>query len=93
MDPGRRYAALTLLRGSLVALSLALGFGFLAALYTVPRLAPSLQAIGLDLRQLRPLHDTFASVWTFLGSATLGGAGARPAQRSWRPGGGRWRSC
>jgi nitric oxide reductase subunit B len=71
LDPGRRYATLTFLRGALVALAVTLVFGLLAALYTIPALAPSLRGLGLDLRQLRPLHDTFASVWIFLGGATI----------------------
>lgn len=71
VDPGRRYATLTLLRGALAALALTLAFGLLAALYTIPALAPAFHRSGVDLRQLRPLHDTFASCWIFLAGAAV----------------------
>lgn len=71
VDPGRRYATLIFLRGALVALTVTLTFGLLGALYSMPAVSPALQALGLDLRHFRPLHDTFASAWIFLGGTTI----------------------
>ena len=36
-----------------------------------PRSPPSFQSIGLDLRQLRPIHTAFASAWIFLGGVAV----------------------
>ncbi len=66
-DPVRQYATLTFIRGGLVAIGVTVVGGLLAALYSVPSLAPAFQSLGLDLRQLRPIHTTFASAWIFLG--------------------------
>ncbi len=70
-DVSRQFATLTFLRGSLVALGVTLVAGLLAALYSIPALAPGMQSLGLDLTQLRPIHTTFASAWIFLGGATV----------------------
>jgi nitric oxide reductase subunit B len=67
----RPYATLTFLRGSLIAMAVALVAGLLAAVYSIPSLAPTMQSLGLDLRQLRPIHTTFASAWIFLGGAAV----------------------
>ncbi|MFQ5701442.1 MAG: cbb3-type cytochrome c oxidase subunit I [Acidobacteriota bacterium] len=32
---------------------------------------PALRSIGLTLQQVRPIHDTFAFAWVFLGSVTV----------------------
>ena len=65
--PSRRYATLTFMRGSVVALSIALLSGLLAALYYIPPVATLMMKIGLDFTALRPLHTTFAAVFIFLG--------------------------
>ena len=70
-DPMRQFATITFIRGGLIALAVTLVGGILGALYSVPALAPSFQAWGLDLRQLRPLHTTFASAWIFLGGVAV----------------------
>ncbi|MEN8376700.1 MAG: cbb3-type cytochrome c oxidase subunit I [Gemmatimonadota bacterium] len=67
----RQYATVTFMRGSFVALSVALAAGLLGALYSIPALAPYFQSIGLDLRQLRPIHTTFAVAWIFLAGAAV----------------------
>jgi len=69
--PVRQFATLTFLRGGLIAIGITLLFGILAALYSIPALAPSFQAVGLDMRQLRPLHTAFASSWIFLGGVAV----------------------
>ncbi|HEX9729590.1 MAG TPA: cbb3-type cytochrome c oxidase subunit I [Gemmatimonadales bacterium] len=71
IDPARRFATLTFLRGALVAVAITLIAGFLAALYSIPALAPAMQSIGLDMRQLRPIHTVFATSWIFLGAAAV----------------------
>lgn len=70
-DPTRKFATLTFIRGGLVALAVTLVGGLLGALYSVPSLAPAFQSLGLDLRQLRPIHTTFASAWIFLGGVAV----------------------
>jgi nitric oxide reductase subunit B len=65
----RPFATLTFMRGSLIAMAVTLVAGLLGALYSVPTLAPAMQSLGLDLRQLRPIHTTFAGAWIFLGGA------------------------
>ena len=62
---------LTFVRGGLVAIAITLLGGILAALYSVPALAPWFQQVGLDLRQLRPIHTVFASAWVFLGGVAV----------------------
>jgi len=69
--PVRQFATVTFIRGGLVAIGLTLLAGILSALYSVPSLAPAFQAVGLDLRQLRPLHTVFASAWVFLGGVAV----------------------
>jgi nitric oxide reductase subunit B len=69
--PVRQFATLTFLRGGLIAIAVTLVFGILGALYSVPALAPWFQSVGLDLRQMRPLHATFAGAWIFLGGVTV----------------------
>jgi nitric oxide reductase subunit B len=70
-DDARQFATLTFVRGGLIALSITLFAGILAALYAVPALAPFMQSIGIDLRQLRPIHTTFAIAWIFLAGAAV----------------------
>jgi len=69
--PARRFATLTFLRGALIAIAITLVGGLLAALYSVPALAPAFQSVGLDLRQLRPIHTTFAAAWIFLAGVAV----------------------
>ncbi len=71
VDPVRRFATIIFFRGSLVAIAVTLAAGLLAALYSIPSFAPVMQGIGLDMRQLRPIHTTFAGAWIFLGGATV----------------------
>ncbi len=59
------------MRGGLIAIAVTLFGGLLGALYSVPSLAPAFQSLGLDLRQLRPIHTTFASAWIFLGGMAV----------------------
>ena len=59
------------MRGSLIAIAVTLAAGLLGALYSIPAVAPLLQSVGLDLRQLRPIHTTFAGAWIFLGGAMV----------------------
>ena len=70
-DPVRQFATLMFIRGGLIALAVTLLGGILGALYSVPSLAPTFQAAGVDLRQLRPIHTTFASAWIFLGGVAV----------------------
>ena len=70
-DPVRQFATLTFVRGGLIAIAVTLVGGLLGALYSVPSLAPTFQSLGLDLRQLRPIHTTFASAWIFLGGMAV----------------------
>jgi len=70
-DPVRRFATMTFLRGALIAIGVTLAAGILGALYSIPVLAPTLQGWGLDMRQLRPIHTTFASAWIFLGGVAV----------------------
>ncbi len=70
-DPIRQFATLTFIRGGLVAIGITLVAGLLAALYSVPSMAPAFQSVGFDLRQLRPIHTTFASAWIFLGGMAV----------------------
>ena len=70
-DPARQLATLLFIRGGLMAIGVTIVGGMLAALYSVPLLAPAFQSMGLDLRQLRPLHTTFASAWIFLGGVAV----------------------
>ena len=65
-DPVRQFATIMFIRGGLIAIAITLVAGMLGALYSIPTLAPSFQALGMDLRQLRPVHTTFASAWIFL---------------------------
>ncbi len=70
-DSVRQFATITFIRGGLIAMGITLLGGMLGALYSVPALAPSFQSIGLDLRQLRPIHTAFASAWIFLGGVAV----------------------
>lgn len=69
--PVRQFATVMFIRGGLVALGVTLLGGILAALYSIPALAPTFQSLGLDMRQLRPVHTTFASAWIFLGGVAV----------------------
>lgn len=70
-DPVRQFATVMFIRGALVALAVTICGGILGALYSVPSLAPWFQSIGIDLRQLRPIHTAFASAWIFLGGVAV----------------------
>lgn len=69
--PVRQFATILFIRGGLIAIAVTLAGGILGALYSVPSLAPAFQSVGLDLRQLRPIHTTFASAWIFLGGIAV----------------------
>lgn len=69
--PARQLATLLFIRGGLIAIAITLAGGMLGALYSVPALAPTFQSLGMDLRQLRPVHTTFASAWIFLGGVAV----------------------
>jgi nitric oxide reductase subunit B len=70
-DPARQMATLMFIRGGLIAIAVTLIGGILGALYSVPALAPTFQSMGVDLRQLRPIHTAFASAWIFLGGCAV----------------------
>ncbi len=70
-DPVRQFATLMFIRGGLIAIAVTICGGMLSALYSIPSLAPWFQAVGVDLRQLRPIHTTFASAWIFLGGVAV----------------------
>jgi len=70
-DETRRFAVVTFMRGGLVSVAITLIAGLLAAFYSIPMLAPFFQSMGIDLRQLRPIHTTFASAWMFLGGQAV----------------------
>lgn len=70
-DPTRQFATMTFVRGGLIAIAITLGAGILGALYSIPAIAPWFQSAGMDLRQLRPIHTTFASAWIFLGGVAV----------------------
>lgn len=57
---------MSLVRGALVALCLALFAGLLAAVYTLPAGAAVLEPLGLDMRAIRPLHAVFGAAWIAL---------------------------
>lgn len=59
-DPARQLATMLFIRGGLIAIAITILGGMLGALYSVPSLAPTFQSLGMDLRQLRPIHTTFA---------------------------------
>lgn len=69
--PVRQFATILFIRGGLIAIAVTLVGGILGALYSIPTLAPAFQSLGLDLRQLRPIHTTFASAWIFLGGVAV----------------------
>ena len=46
-------------------------FGTLSSLYYIPSIAMKFKEYGLSLPQLRPMHDTFASAWIFLGGIAV----------------------
>lgn len=70
-DPVRQFATILFIRGGLIAIAVTLVGGILGSLYSIPSLAPAFQSLGLDLRQLRPVHTTFASAWIFLGGVAV----------------------
>ncbi|MDA0329891.1 MAG: cbb3-type cytochrome c oxidase subunit I [Gemmatimonadetes bacterium] len=70
-DPVRQFATIMFIRGGLIAIVVTLVGGILGALYSIPALAPAFQSVGMDLRQLRPIHTAFASAWIFLGGVAV----------------------
>ncbi len=70
-DPVRQFATMTFIRGGLIAIAVTIAVGSLGALYSIPALAPFFQNVGVDLRQLRPLHTAFAAAWIFLGGVAV----------------------
>lgn len=71
VDPRRRYATLTFLRGALVSLGITVVAGSLAVLFYIPAVAEVLKNPGLSFPILRPIHTTFASAWNFLGGIAV----------------------
>ncbi|MHC4990102.1 MAG: cbb3-type cytochrome c oxidase subunit I [Planctomycetota bacterium] len=71
VDPSRRYATLTFMRASVVALAIALLSGLLGILYYIPAVAVVMQRLGLHFTALRPVHTTFAAVFIFLGGVAV----------------------
>lgn len=71
VDPARRYATLTFMRGSVVALAIALVSGVLGILYYIPAVASAMQGLGMHFTALRPIHTTFVSCFIFLGGVAV----------------------
>ncbi len=71
VDPSRRYATLTFMRGSIVSLAIALGAGVLGVLYYIPAIASVMQRLGIQFASLRPIHTTFAAAFIFLGGIAV----------------------
>ncbi len=71
VDPSRRYATLTFMRGAVVALGIAILAGLLGALYYIPAVSPYMQRFGIQFAALRPIHTTFAVVFIFLMAAAV----------------------
>ncbi len=71
VDPSRRYATLTFMRGSLVALGIALLSGVMGILYYIPAVARIMQRLGLHFTFLRPMHTTFVAAFIFLGGIAV----------------------
>lgn len=70
VDPVRRYATLTFVRGAVVALAITLLAGLLSVLYVVPSVGEAVREV-VDFSALRPLHTVFASTWIFLGGIAV----------------------
>ena len=71
VDPTRRYATLTFMRGAVVALSIALIAGLLGIVYYIPGVAAVMQDWGIHFTVLRPLHTTFVAAFIFLGGVAV----------------------
>ncbi|MCP4092859.1 MAG: cbb3-type cytochrome c oxidase subunit I [Planctomycetes bacterium] len=71
VDPARRYATLTFLRGAVAAICISVLAGLLGAFYYIPQMAPVLQGLGIQFAALRPLHTTFAVVFILLGGMAV----------------------
>lgn len=71
VDPDRRYATLTFMRGAVVSICIAVLAGLLGAFYYIPQLAPVMQGLGIQFAALRPLHTTFAVVFILLGGMAV----------------------
>lgn len=67
----RQYATLTLVRGALVSLAIALGAGGLAVLHYLPGFGHLLAGSRLGLPVTRPLHTIFATAWILLGGLAV----------------------
>ncbi len=67
VDPTRRFATLTLVRGALVSLAIALVAGVFAVLHYLPGFGQLLAGSYLGLPVTRPLHTIFGTAWIFLG--------------------------
>ena len=70
-DPIRQFATIMFIRGGLIAIGITIVFGLFGALYSIPALAPYFQSVGVDMRQLRPIHTAFAASWIFLGGVAV----------------------
>jgi len=71
VDPARRAATLTFLRGAVLSLLVALVSGVLGMLHYIPPVAKALQGLGVHFPALRPIHTTFATVFIFLGAIAV----------------------
>ncbi|MCZ6916970.1 MAG: cbb3-type cytochrome c oxidase subunit I [Gemmatimonadetes bacterium] len=71
MAVGRNTAVALHLRLALAAIALTLTFGALTVLHYVPALSVRLQAVGLGLPSLRPLHTTFAHTWIYAANLAM----------------------
>jgi len=71
VDPSRRYATLTFMRGAVVALGIAMFSGLLGILYYIPTVANWMQRANLHFTALRPIHTTFIAAFIFLGGVAV----------------------
>jgi nitric oxide reductase subunit B len=71
VDPSRRYATLTFMRGSIVALTIALLSGALGIIYYIPGVATVMQRLGIEFAILRPMHTVFVAAFIFLGGVAV----------------------
>lgn len=59
------------LQGALIALVVTLLVGLLSAVYSSPSGAALLEPLGIDMRDLRPLHTVFGAAWIILGALAV----------------------
>ncbi len=71
VDPSRRRATLIFLKGSIIAIAIAIVAGLLGAMYYIPVVGTQMQQLGIRFTALRPIHTTFAVAFIFLASMAV----------------------